>query len=181
VVYSPVLTYEVFSYQVALRIEEHAHVRYHPPSPLALNLSQELPADCHPARLYLARLSASSRRSMTQALHSLAGLLTDGEDTAFTLNWAALRSEHIAALRTRLAERYTVTAANKMLSVLGSVLLEAYLLGQMAADDYRCAINIMPIQGHMLPRPSVPTASEQAALLEDGAQAHPRTGARQRP
>jgi integrase/recombinase XerD len=83
-----------------------------PPSPLALTLSQKLPTDCHPAQVYLARLSVSSRRTMTQALHSQAGLLTDGQDTAFTLNWAALRYQHITVLRTRLAERYTVTAAN---------------------------------------------------------------------
>src|SRR5438045_1109807 len=107
-----------------------------PPSLLALTLSQELPTDCHPAQVYLARLSVSSRRTMTQALHSLAGLLTDGQDTAFTLNWAALRYQHVAALRTRLAERYTVATANKMLSALCNVLLEAYLLGQLSADDY---------------------------------------------
>jgi hypothetical protein len=108
-----------------------------PISALALTLSQELPADCHPAQAYLARLSASSRRSTTVALHSLAGLLTDGEATAFTLNWAALRSQHVAALRTRLAERYTVATANKMLAAFGGVLLEAYLLGQLSAEDYR--------------------------------------------
>jgi integrase/recombinase XerD len=152
-----------------------------PPSPLALTLSQELPADCQPARVYLARLSAGSRRIMTQALHSLAGLLTDGQATAFTLNWAALRYQHVAALRTRLAERYTVATANKMLSALGGVLLEAYLLGQMAADDYHCAINITPIQGQTSRGGSVRAAREHAALLEDGAQAPPRAGARQRP
>jgi integrase/recombinase XerD len=113
-----------------------------PPSRLALTLSQELRADCHPARLYLARLSVGLRRTMTQALHSLAGLLTDGEATAFTLNWGALRHQHIALLRARLAERYTVATTDKMLSALRNVLLEAYLLGQIAADDYHCAIDI---------------------------------------
>ena len=151
-----------------------------PPSPLALTLSQELPADCQPARVYLARLSAGSRRIMTQALHSLAGLLTDGQATAFTLNWAALRYQHVAALRTRLAERYTVATANKMLSALCNVLLEAHLLGQMADDDYHCAIDIMPIRGQTPSRGSVRAAREHAALLEDAAQIPLRAGARQR-
>ena len=148
-----------------------------PTSPLALSLNQELPADRHPARLYLARLSTGSRRTMTQALHSLAGLLTDGQNTAFTLNWAALRYQHIAALRIRLAERYTTTAANKMLSALGGVLLEAYLLGQMADDDYHCAIDITPIQDQISPRQRAPVASEVGALLEGSAPAPPRAGA----
>jgi hypothetical protein len=151
-----------------------------PSSPLALTLSQELPADCQPARLYLVRLSASSRRSMTQALHSMAGLLTDTEATAFPLNWAALRYQHIAALRTRLSERYTVATANKMLSALRNVLLEAYLLGQMAADDYHCAINIIPLQGQTSHGGSVRAGGEHTAPLEDGAQALPRASARQR-
>jgi hypothetical protein len=151
-----------------------------PPSPLALALSQELPADRHPAQVYLAGLSVNSRRSTAQALHSLAGLLTDGQATAFTLNWAALRSQHIVALRTRLAERYTVTAVNKMLSALGGVLLETYLLGQLSADDYTRAANITPIRGQMSPDGSVRAAREHAALLEDGAQAHPHAGGRQR-
>jgi hypothetical protein len=150
-----------------------------PRSPVALTLNQELPTDCDPARRYLAQLSTSSRRTMTQALHNLAGLLTEGEATAFTLNCAALRHQHIAALRTRLVERYTGATANKMLAALCGVLLEAYLLGQIAADDYRCAINVAPIRGHIPPRPSVPAASERTAVLEDGAPTPPRTGARQ--
>jgi integrase/recombinase XerD len=152
-----------------------------PSSPLALTLSQELPVDCHPARLYLVRLSVGSRRSTTQALHNLAGLLSDGQDTAFTLNWAALRSEHIALLRARLAERYTALTANKMFAALRNVLLEAYLLGQMTADDYNDAINVMPICGQTPPHGSVRVMSEQPALLEDGAPAPPHTTSRQRP
>jgi hypothetical protein len=152
-----------------------------PPSPLALTLSQELPADCQPARVYLAGLSASSRRIMTQALHSLAGLLTDGEATAFTLNWAALRYQHIAVLRTRLAERYTATTANNILAALRNVLHEAYLLGQLSADDYTRAADITPIRGQTSHGGSVRAAREHAAPLEDGAQAPPRAGGRQRP
>jgi hypothetical protein len=97
------------------------------------------------------------------------------------LNWAALRYQHIAILRTRLAERYTVTAANKMLSALCNVLLEAYLLGQMADDDYHCAIDITPIRCQTAPCGSVRAAREHAALLEDAAQIPLRAGVRQRP
>jgi hypothetical protein len=151
-----------------------------PTSPLALSLTQELPADRQPARLYLARLSTGSRRTMTQALHNLAGLLTDGQNTAFTLNWAALRYQHIAALRIRLAERYTTTATNKMLSALGGVLLEAYLLGQMADDDYHRTIDITPIPAQTPPRGSARVASEHAASPEDAAQT-PQRRPRHRP
>jgi integrase/recombinase XerD len=152
-----------------------------PRSVSALTLSEELPSDRQPVHLYLARLSPSSRRSTTQALHSLAGLLSDGQDTAFTLNWAALRYQHITVLRTRLAERYTTTTANKMLAALGGVLLEAHLLGQIADDDYHCAIDITPICGQTPPRRSTRVASEHTALLEDSAQPPPHAGARHRP
>jgi hypothetical protein len=54
--------------------------------------------DRHPAALYLAQLGVGSRRAMRQALDAAAGLVSSGRATAETLDWAALRYQHPAAL-----------------------------------------------------------------------------------
>src|SRR4051812_12461038 len=81
-----------------------------------------LPADHHPALVYLAQLSPGSRRTMRAALNTIAELLgvapvihetasTRGRRVVETLlycDWASLRYPHTLALRTLLAERYKV-------------------------------------------------------------------------
>src|SRR5437667_11524780 len=80
-----------------------------------LTLLALLPADRHPVKVFLARLSAGSRRTMRQALGVMAGLLTSGGCDSETLDWSRLRYQHTVALRSVLAERYAPAAANKML------------------------------------------------------------------
>src|SRR5437016_4867083 len=93
-------------------------------------------ADRHPALVYLARLSPGSRRTMRQGLDAVARLLTAGACDALTLDWAALRYQHTAAIRTRLAEAYAPATANKVLAALRGVLKEAWRLGLMGAEDH---------------------------------------------
>src|SRR2546422_474845 len=96
-----------------------------------LALVRALPPDQRPARLYIARLGEGSRRTMSAALDTLAGLLTGGRCTADTLEWALLRYQHTAALRAVLLERYQPATANKHLAALRGVLREAWQLGHM--------------------------------------------------
>src|SRR5215831_579106 len=80
-----------------------------------------LPADRHPALVYLSQLSPGSRRTMRAALNTIAELLgvapviqepatTTGRrrevQTLLFCDWASLRYQHTQALRTLLAERY---------------------------------------------------------------------------
>src|SRR6476661_8854732 len=79
-----------------------------------------LPAEPHPALVYLAQLSPGSRRTMRTALNTIAELLgvtpvvheTDSArrrrvvETLLYCDWAGLRYPHTLALRTLLAERY---------------------------------------------------------------------------
>src|SRR5262249_12298174 len=68
-------------------------------------LRTPLPADRHPVAVYLASLpSPHSKRNMARDLETIAGVLTRGRGDAMTLDWAALRYQHSAAVRAKLME-----------------------------------------------------------------------------
>jgi hypothetical protein len=95
--------------------------------------------DEHPAVVYLAGLSETSRRTMFQALQTIAMILSDGQFDVFSLNWGALRGEHTAAVRARLVTQYKPATVNRMLSALRQVLYHAWRLGQISEEDYQQA------------------------------------------
>jgi integrase/recombinase XerD len=108
-----------------------------------LILRTQVPADQHPAAVYLASLaSAHSRRNMTRYLHIMADLLTGGQADALTLDWSAVRYAHVQAVRTRLMDAYAPATVNGMLSALRGVLKEAWRLGHMSAEDYQRAVDV---------------------------------------
>ena len=88
----------------------------------------------NPAAVYLASLAQGSRRAMVGALGAMAGILQgkgpedlpSGREeqlgAALACQWGALRYQHTAALRARLAEAYSAATANRMLSALRGVL-----------------------------------------------------------
>jgi site-specific recombinase XerD len=94
-----------------------------------------------------------------------ARLLTQNQADAFTLNWAALRYAHTAAIRAVLQETYAPTPANKMLCALRRVLKEALRLEQLTADDYAKAIDLPAIKRTRLLRGRALRRSEVQALL----------------
>lgn len=126
------------------------------PAPLALDQS--------PAAVYLAQLAPSGRRTMQQALDTIA--LSLGYPDALTCPWHRLRYQHTAALRTALAERYAPATANKMLAALRRVLRECWQLGQMTIEEYERAANVKAIKAERLPKGRALTLDELAALLE---------------
>ena len=115
-------------------------------------VTANLPADQHPAAVYLARLSSGSRRTMAGALDTVAGLLTSYRHNAKTLDWSALRYQHTTAVRSLLAEVYAPATANKILAALRGVLKEAWRLGQMDVEDYQRAADLGPIRGSQAER-----------------------------
>ena len=119
--------------------------------------------DQSPAAVYLAQLAPSGRRTMRQALDTMAQLL--GQSDALSCPWARLRYQHTAALRTVLAERYAPATANKMLAALRRVLKEAWQLGQMTVEEYERAANIKAIKAQTLPKGRALSLDEIAALL----------------
>lgn len=136
-----------------------------------------LPADRHPALVYLAQLSPGSRRTMRTALNTIAELLgvtplvqeantaRREVETLLYCDWASLRYQHTQALRALLAERYKPATANKMLAALRRVLLEARRLGLMTPDDYAQAADIGSIKGSSLPPGRALSMGELSALM----------------
>ncbi len=143
----------------------------------ALIPTKPKPIDQQPAAVYLAGLANGSRRTMRDALNTIADMLIGGCD-ALTLDWSMLRFQHTAAIRSKLAERYSAATANKMLSALRGVLKAAWRLGQISADDYTRAADIESISGSTLPRGRELTSGEIAALLDACAQDESSAGAR---
>jgi len=132
----------------------------------SLVLTTPPPLTEHPAAVYLATLAPGSRPTMRQALDALARLLTDGQADYLTLDWAALRYKHTAALRAALMEKHSPATANKMLCALRRVLKEALRLELMDALDYARAVDIKSIKVTNSLRGRALTEQEIAALME---------------
>jgi integrase/recombinase XerD len=119
--------------------------------------------DTAPAAVYLAQLAPSGRRTMQQALGTLAQLL--GQQDAFVCPWHKLRYQHTAALRTALAERYAPATANKMLAALRRVLKECWQLGLMTVEEYERAANVKAIKAQKIAKGRALSLEEVTALL----------------
>lgn len=122
-------------------------------------------ADQHPAAVYLAHLAPGSRRTMTNALDTMAGLLTQNRCNMQTLDWSALRYQHTTALRTLLADIYAPATANKMLAALRGVLQEAWRLGKVSAEEFRRAADLPSVGGSTLPRGRAIAKAELSRLF----------------
>jgi site-specific recombinase XerD len=122
--------------------------------------------DEHPAAVYLAGLSASSRRTMRGALDTVAQIVT-GDETATTwdIPWQRLRFQHTQAVRSVLTERYAHSTSNRMLSALRGTLKAAWKLGFMSAEEYQKAASIESISGETVPAGRALSGGELAALL----------------
>jgi site-specific recombinase XerD len=135
-------------------------------------------ADRHPAAVYLARLAPGSRRTMREALETIAETLSNGTRTLQTLDWSQVRYQHTAAIRTALAERYAASTANKMLAALKGTLQEAWRLGLIEAEEYHRAVDLKAVRGETVPRGRALKAGELRALFAACAADQTAAGAR---
>ncbi|MCB0094098.1 MAG: tyrosine-type recombinase/integrase [Caldilineaceae bacterium] len=106
-----------------------------------------IPADRNPALVYLASLAPGSRRTMRQALDTVADILTVERCDHVTLPWGALRFQHTQAVRAALQEKYSAATANKMLAALKQTLKFAWQLGYMNGEEYQQAVSFKRIIG----------------------------------
>lgn len=135
-------------------------------APSNLKITKSIPLDRCPAAVYLAQLKQSSRRPQKQALDLVASILTSGSADCLTLNWAAVRYQHTAAVRARLLDGYAPATANRILSAVRGVLEQTWLLGQMSAEDYHRAARLAPVNGETLPAGRELLAEEIASLIQ---------------
>lgn len=129
------------------------------------SLSTPIEPSQHPGLVYLARLGPGSRRTMRQALDTIAGMVSGGVLDAGRMQWAALRYEHTTAIRSALAERYAPSTANKFLAAVRGVLKEAWRLGQMDAETYHRASDLPSVKGERLPSGRALTTGELRSLF----------------
>lgn len=121
------------------------------------------PLDQNAAAVYIASLPAKSgQRTQAQALRVVAQIFNTDLSG---MNWSALRYRHTAMIRARLAETYSPATANKILSALRQALKQAWLLGQMTAEDYSRAIELEPVTGETLPAGRELATGEILALV----------------
>jgi site-specific recombinase XerD len=126
----------------------------------------DLPADKHPAAMYLAHLSPGSRRTMHQALDTIAGILSSGRLDAWTMPWAELRAQHTEAVRAELAARFAPATANKCLAALRGVLRQCRRLHLMSANDAMDAADVSGVRGRREPAGRALSRGELKALFE---------------
>ena len=115
--------------------------------PQTLKLASPVPLALHPAAVYLDSLGSDrSKATMVAGLDIMAKLLTNGECGAMTLNWAALRYKHTAALRSALEKKYAPASVNQMLCALRRVLKEALRLDLIDPLDYGKAVDVRSVK-----------------------------------
>lgn len=125
--------------------------------------SQPQPLDQNAAAVYVTSLPAvTGKRTQAQALRVIARILNTDIDH---LNWGALRYQHTAAIRARIAQVYSPATANKILSALRQTLKQAWLLGQMTAEQYSRAIELEPVTGETIPVGRELSTGEILALM----------------
>ena len=100
----------------------------------------------NPARIYVASLAHGSRRTMSDALDTIASIAAPSAN-ADTLPWHRLRNAETMAIRAALAERFSAATANKHLSALRGTLKAAWRIGLMTADEYMRASDVANVIG----------------------------------
>lgn len=116
------------------------------------------------AAAYLATLRGGSRRTMAQALNTVAQWA--GYADAFAFPWEQLRYEHVQAVRAWLVDSGRKPATvNKYLAAIRGALRAAWLMGRMDGAEYQRAAAVKGVRNSTLPAGRELTAGEIAALM----------------
>jgi site-specific recombinase XerC len=102
---------------------------------------------------------------MSEALDTVAAILTSNRCDKQSSDWSALRYQHTAAVRSVLADLYAPATANKMLAALRGVLREAWRLGLVSAEEYHRAADLPSVRGTTAPRGRALAEDELAQLF----------------
>jgi len=145
------------------------------PLPKPAIAAAELVAPRNAAVAYLGGLtSAASRRRMTNALRTVARLLTGCQEPLckcalcdpLALPWHELKREHTQALRSTLVERESPATANLAISALRGVLKESWRLGLMSAEEHARAADVKRVKATTLPAGRMLSRNEVQKLFQ---------------
>ena len=131
------------------------------------------PLNQNPAVIYLLALQPTGRYSQRWALNLVARLLgiskmsnEAGKEITFLFcPWAALRYQHLEAIRSKLAESYKPGVVNRVLTAIRGVLRTARQLGQMTEGDYHQARVVKGVRKTTRLASRVLSTGEIAALV----------------
>lgn len=132
---------------------------------LTLVLAAPQPIEENPAAVYLASLtSPSGRLTQAQVVRYIAGWLGG---TPETINWGSLRYAQVVFLRTKIAEyKYAPASIRKFYAAIRGILVNAWKLGQMTAEEYQRAQDLGKVRGSTLPAGRYIEHEELAKLFE---------------
>lgn len=148
------------------------------PNSLELVSRKQNAPDQHPVLTYLASLALGSRRTMKQALETVASILTQQQVNALDLDWSLIRYQHVQLVRSVLAEKFKSSTANKMLSALKGTLKECWRLGYMSVEDYQRATDIQPVRGPSIPKGRSLSSGEVTSIMKTCGNDNSISGAR---
>lgn len=131
-----------------------------------LILVEVLPMDRNPAAVYLSGLSKSGRATMEKSLSQIAEWIT-GQPDPFAVDWAALRYQHVNAIKTRMIDDpgYSPSTTNKYLSAVRGVLKSAWNLDLIPTEDYHRAVSVEGLKVDNLPAGRALSIGEITALI----------------
>jgi len=124
----------------------------------------------NPARVYLALLAPSGRRTMEGCAEAIARWLSAGALGIDEFSWSRIDHQVAAEVRQGLAEatetgRYSPATANKYLACLRGILRAAWRLNQISTDQFHRAIDVPAIRGsRVLAGREVPHIERQALI-----------------
>ena len=126
-----------------------------PPKPVPVPIvTAAPPLDENPASVYLAgKPSAVGRRGLQRSLERATEVLTGGLSTdAFAVDWAAVRYQHVAALKAVLLDQDAKPATiNHVLAAVRGVVREAWRLGLIDAEAKERIVDIKSVTASTLP------------------------------
>ena len=125
-----------------------------PPSDPVPALAEPGVLDVNPAAVYLAgKPSAVGRRGLQRSLNRAAEILTGGmTKDALTVNWAEVRYQHVAALRSLLIDEGTTPATiNHILSAVRGTVREAWRLHLIDAETMARVTDVRNVKSSTLP------------------------------
>ncbi|MDQ7034337.1 MAG: tyrosine-type recombinase/integrase [Anaerolineae bacterium] len=126
----------------------------------------------NPAHVYIVSLSERSRRVQLHSLKSIVATVTGApiaeiDDSAvYNFQWDKLRYQHTTAIRSKLADTYSHSSTNRMLSALRRVLKECWRLGYIDNETMARACDIENVTGETVPAGRDVKSGEINALVD---------------